>query len=354
MNFIRFVKRKPLEIKGFGDFEVAGRDNLRNVGATFKRRVMTVPAVVLAAVVLTVLIPVWVPLAVVADVVRRKWRLPITRLLLFATCWAWLETAGVLVAAVLWLAGRSSSHGAHYALQRWWASRLIASLRLTCGVRISVHGLDEIPTGPIVALCRHASLADSLVSAWLFGTRAGLRPRYVLKRELSYDPCLDIVGRRIPNYFVDRAASDTRAELDGIRAMATEMSDSDVAVIFPEGTRANPVKRDRLLAKIEHRDAERGTQLRKLRHLLPPKVAGASALFDAVPNANVLVVWHVGFEGMDTFGGIIEQLGQRSVHVHIAVEPHLRQHVPTAQIGPWLDSVWLDVDAKVHGFLERI
>ena len=353
MNFIRFVKRKPLEIKGSGAIRSTGEDNLRHVGATFKRRMVTVPAVMVAAVLFTVFIPVWVPLSLVVDVMRRRIRVPTTRLLLFATCWAWLETVGVLVAAMLWLIGRSSSHEAHYALQRWWASRLIASLRFACGVRISISGLDALPRGPIIALCRHASLADSLVSAWLFGSKAALRPRYVLKRELSFDPCLDIVGRRIPNYFVDRSASDTKAELEGIRAMAEGMSDGDVAVIFPEGTRANPVKRERLLTKIEKRDSARGSQLRKLRHLLPPKVAGASALFDALPDANVVVVWHVGFEGMDTFGGIIEQLSQRSVRAYIAVEPHMRQDVPDTQVGPWLDAVWLDVDAKVHNFLGR-
>ena len=53
-------------------------------------------------------------------------------------------------------------------------------------------------------LCRHASLADSLVSAWVITSVAGMNPRYVLKRELLVDPCLDIVGNRLPNHFLDR------------------------------------------------------------------------------------------------------------------------------------------------------
>ena len=36
--------------------------------------------------------------------------------------------------------------------------------------------------------------------------RYHLRLRYVLKRELLWDPCLDIVGQRVPNIFVDRDA----------------------------------------------------------------------------------------------------------------------------------------------------
>lgn len=342
-----------MEIKGFGGPEDDCRDNLRVVGATFKRRVVTVPSVVLGAIALTVSSPLWVPLSLVIDIVRGRFRLPVTRLLCFAVCWAWLETVGVIVAGGLWLVGRSSSTDAHYALQRWWAARLIGSLRATCGLRIDVSGLDAMPSGPVIALCRHASLADSLVSAWLFGSQAGLRPRYVLKKELSYDPCLDIVGRRIPNYFIDRTSADTNTELDGIKAMARGMGANDVAVIFPEGTRANPMKRERLLNKMEQREGDRASRLRELRHMLPPKVAGASALFDAVPHGHVVVVWHVGFEGMDTFGGMIRQLSERSVNVHIAIEPHMRDSLVDQPIGAWLDSVWLDIDAKVHDLLVR-
>jgi 1-acyl-sn-glycerol-3-phosphate acyltransferase len=142
-------------------------------------------------------------------------------------------------------------------------------------------------------------------------------------------------------------------ELNGIKAMARGMGANDVAVIFPEGTRSNPAKRERLLSKMENRDGDRASRLRALRHLLPPKVAGVSALFDAVPEGNVVVVWHVGFEGMDTFSGIIRQLSERPVHVHIAIEPHMRDTLTGQPIGAWLDSVWLDIDAKVHDLLVR-
>jgi len=35
----------------------------------------------------------------------------------------------------------------------------------------------------------------------------------VLKRELLADPCLDIVGNRLPNHFLDRHATDSGPEL---------------------------------------------------------------------------------------------------------------------------------------------
>ena len=72
----------------------------------------------------------------------------------------------------------------------------------------------------MVALCRHASIADALVVGWVLSARAHLKPRFVLKKELSFDPCLDVVGRRVPNYFVDRRAVNTQTEINGIAEMA--------------------------------------------------------------------------------------------------------------------------------------
>lgn len=310
------------------------------------------PAVVVAAVVLTAFAPVWLPLAVVADLVRGRWRCPVARLLGFALCWSWLETAGVTVAGVLWLVGRSRSRAPHYALQRWWARQLIRSLRVMCGVRVSVEGGETLGRGPYVALCRHASLADSLVSAWVFGSVLGFDPRYVLKRELTLDPCLDIVGHRLPNYFVDRSAVDTAAELSGIARMTDGMGEGDVALIFAEGTRSSAKKRAKIFARMEQRDPERAARLAGLRHLIPPKVSGPETLVIAVPGADVLCVWHVGFDGLDTFGGILKALARGPVAARFVIVRHPRSGVPVGEgFVQWIDQRWLELDANVAAAL---
>lgn len=301
------------------------------------------------AVLLLVAIPAWLVLALLADLVRGKWRLPTVRLLSFALCWSWLETAGVLVAGVFWLTGQSRNVRAHYALQRWWASKMIVALRLTCGVRVEVRGVDSLSSAPLIALGRHASLADSLVSAWLWGTVAKRHPRYVLKKELAMDPCLDIVGLRLPNYFVDRSAVNTQRELDGIAAMVKGLSARDVAVIFPEGTRANPRKREQLVAKIARKDPARGEKMSQLRHLLPPKPAGARALVEGAPNSDIVMMSHVGFDGLDTFGGILNRLAHKGPSAVVVLECHPRNSVPSGTaFNDWLDDRWIDMDNKVH------
>ena len=309
---------------------------------------MTVLGVVLGACVLTLLLPLWLVLSALFDLVSGNWRLPTLRLLAFAWLWLWLETLGVLGSFALWLTGQARDPRANYALQRWWAKRLIGSLRITCGLAIEVEGVDALPDGPLICFGRHASLGDALVSAWIFGSLAQRFPRYVMKKELLLDPCLDIVGQRIPNYFVDRGSAAVRQEIAGIKAMATNMGARDVAVIFPEGTRTNDEKRVGLVARLERRAPERHEKMRNLQRLLPPRAAGASALLDEIPDGDVVVMWHVGFDGLDTFAGVRRRLVTAEPSARVVLEVHQRASVPSGSaFEHWLDDRWLEIDQKV-------
>ena len=310
------------------------------------------PALLAAAILLTVLAPVWLPLAALADIVRGRRRLPTTRLLAFGWCWAWLETAGVAGAAMLWVTGRRNDQRRHYALQRWWAARLMGALRFTTGIRVDAAEAAALQPGPVVMLCRHASLADSLVSAWVVTSVAGMNPRYVLKRKLLADPCLDIVGNRLPNHFLDRNATDSDAELDALRRLADGLAADQVAVIFPEGTRATVAKRERALAKIAERDPSRAERLSALQHVLPPRPAGSLALLEGCPQADVVFAWHVGFDGLDNFGSILRHLARPPRPVQFHTRRVARADVPSADgFTLWLDEQWLRVDADVHALL---
>jgi len=319
--------------------------------AVIRSRSVSISGVAVAALALTaVLLPV-LAMTVVVDLLRAKPRLPLARMVLFGFCWAWLELAGVTAAGLLWLAGRRRDVLVHQRLQAWWAGRLMAALRVTCGLRVDLDGVEALVPGPVIMLVRHASLADSLLSAWVV-LEAGMWPRVVMKKELLVDPCLDIVGHRLPNCFVDRQATDSAPELAAIAAMGTGLGAHDVAVIFPEGTRVNPAKRARALTKIGGVDPSRSERLSGLRHLLPPRPAGTQALLDAVPDADVVVGWHVGFEGLDTFGGIIARLGRPVTPVRICLRRVGRDSVPQGEgFAAWLDGTWLEVDDAVDALL---
>lgn len=319
---------------------------------TVRRRLVSIGGLFVAAVVLVALVPFWLPLALLVDAVRLRTRFPIARLLAFGLGWAWLETAGVTGAALLWVTGRGGDRRRHYALQRWWAARLMSWLRATTGIRIETRGIEAFRPGPAVLFCRHASLADSLVSAWVVTTGVGMRPRYVLKRELLADPCLDVVGHRLPNHFLDREAADSAVELDALRSLSADLGVDDIAVIFPEGTRASPTKRAKALERIAARDPDRAARLGTLEHLLPPRPAGSAALLEGCPAADVVLAWHVGFDGLDTFGGILRHLARTPPPVVFAARRVGRADVPSGDaFTPWLDERWLELDRSVGSLL---
>jgi 1-acyl-sn-glycerol-3-phosphate acyltransferase len=318
-----------------------------------KRRLISMPGLVLGAVILTVAIPVWLPLVLVIDACRLKWRFPLARLLSFAVCWVWLETSGVICSALLWITGQSKNLPKHYALQRWWADQLLRALKATCGFSVEVENIDALQPGPVLLFARHASLADSLVSAYVVTTLAQMNPRYVLKRELLADPCLDVVGQRLPNHFLDRQATDSTPELLALEELVTGIDESTVGIIFPEGTRANKKKRDRALEKIAVVDAERAQRLQGMKHLLPPRPAGAAAMLRGCPSADVVFAWHVGFEGLDTFGGILRGISSRMPPIRFHLRRVERLAVPltsqvdTNEMTKWLDSEWMRMDHEV-------
>jgi len=302
----------------------------------------------LFGVVLLVTAPAWIVLLLVVDLLLGRWRLPTLRLCAFGLVWAWLEVGGLVGAFATWVIGRARRASSQYSLQRWWAASIIRSLRVVCGLRIDVEGADRLASGPVVCLVRHASYGDALVSAWVLGSLSHRHPRYVMKKELLLDPCLDVVGQRIPNWFVDRGSAAVRQEMAGIRSMAIGMGDRDVAVIFPEGTRASDRKRAALLERLERRSPERHARLSELRHLLPPRATGASVLLDAVPSASVALMWHTGFDGLDSLSGIHRAIRRGMTRAKVTLEGVSRDAVPSGdEFGRWLDDRWIEMDRLV-------
>ncbi|MCJ7672442.1 MAG: hypothetical protein MUP67_10435, partial [Acidimicrobiia bacterium] len=126
----------------------------------FRRRVVSIPGVILGALLLLVLLPIWLPITLIVDLVTAPRRLPRIRLVLFALCWAWLESVALGAAFAVWATRRPLK--SWYTLQRWWAARIVGALRVTCGFRMDVEGAGLTLPGPVIVFARHASLADSV------------------------------------------------------------------------------------------------------------------------------------------------------------------------------------------------
>lgn len=321
--------------------------DFRTPASRARRRSVSVGGLVLVSLVTTLTLPLWVPLVVLIDLVTGARRLALTRLTLFGWAWSLIEIAGLIAALVSFMRGRALDHPTQYRLMGWWASVLMRAMASALAIRPEVHGAEHLRSGHAIVLCRHASLADSLFSAWAIRVIAGVNPRYVLKRELLGDPCLDVVGLRVPNHFVDRSAVDSSADLAALEGLAAGLDADSVVVIFPEGTRANARKRERALASIAAADPERRARLDGLRCLLPIRPSGTLALLRGAPEADLVFAWHTGFDGLDTFGGIYRRLrdgGRDAIFVASRVR---RAEVPDERVLEWLDERWLRMDAEV-------
>ncbi len=312
------------------------------------RRAVTVPAVGLTAAVLGASAGLLAPVAAALDLVRGDRDLSRLRTLSVAWGWSSLESIGVGASAALWLAGRGDDQDLHYGLQRWWARQLVNLLELTAGLDLRVTGLDQLHPGPVIVCARHASIADALIPAWLLG-QVGMRPRYVLMAELLADPCLDIVGSRLPNHFVDRDPTDNAPELQAIRDLATGLTADDGVVIFPEGAVASERGRERAVASIASRDPARAERVGQLRHLLPVRPSGTAALRRGAPDADFVFVNHSGFEALARLSEVPGRLPLRHP-VHVSLTRRPASEIPDDEGFPaWFDAQWAALDAELDG-----
>ncbi len=323
-------------------------ESLRRIvdGSPQVRRALTVPAVALAAGTLTASAWAWAPVTLALDLLRDPQRLPRLRSVSIAAAWAGLETLGVGMSTVLWATGRADDVDAHYALQRWWVLRLVDMLRVLANIRPDVSNLGAIAPGPVVLVSRHASMADVLLPVWLLAQH-DMRPRFVLKRELLIDPCLDIVGNRVPNHFVIRNGADTVAELEALRAMATGMGPRDGAVIYPEGAIANNARRIAALSKLARSDPDRAARLKPLERLMPPRHAGLWAILEGSPDADIVFVDHTGLEVINEIRRVPAEIPFRAP-IRVTLHRVRRADIPVTRdaFRDWLDDAWLDLDRQ--------
>lgn len=313
------------------------------------RRAVSVPLYLALAALHLGALPITLPLAALWDLARRN-RFATVRFALFLAVYLGCEALGIVAAFALRLAGVVAPAGdraRHYALQRWWAGSLFDALRALYGFTLSVEGAEAVEgAGPLIALVRHASSADTLLPMELLARRAGRLPRYVLKRELLWDPSLDLVGHRIPNAFVRRGSGDAAREVARVAALAEGLGPRDAVVLYPEGTRFSTARRDRALAALERDDPARYARVRGLREVLPVRPGGALALLAAAPQADVLFCVHRGWEVTASLGALVRG-GMRGARVEVALWRVAAAEVPRdpAAALAWLDAQWARADA---------
>lgn len=140
-----------------------------------------------------------------------------------------------LVWTPLIIVARPLPFGAREALAKMWCRGVLASLRLTWGVRYRVEGRENLPERPAVLMANHESAWETI------GLRAAIaRPmNWVLKEELLRIPLYGWALRALEEISIDRDVGREalrKVEADGV----DRLGKGRWVVIFPEGTRSEP------------------------------------------------------------------------------------------------------------------
>ena len=230
-------------------------------------------------------------------------------------------------------------------LMTWWASTMMRVISRITPLPIDTSELDEsLLGGNAIVIGRHRSFLDALVPASLFGQR-GLTTLYTMKEELRWEPNLDIVGQRMGHVFVSRSPDDLEAELAPIRELGARIGEKVNGVIFPEGTFFSPERKARALASIAEKNPERIPWSETMDYVLPPRPAGTVAFLEGAPDADVIMLGHVGFEPFGTLKEIAANMG--ATHsIRLKAWRYPRSEVPTDRddLIEWLFAKWNELD----------
>lgn len=328
--------------------------------ATWSRRALSIPLLVLCFLLISLLFPVALIVAAFVDLLQRhSWTW--CRCVCFLALFLWCEVLGVTAAAFLWLvsgvwAGTSRHRFLdwNFRLQCWWGRTLALGGAILFDVDFAVEGDEPNPERPILVFIRHASSADTILALLLFSVPYGIRLRYVLKRPLLLDPCLDIVGNRLPNAFVHRSGQ-SREDIAAIGRLMEGLSGGEGVLIYPEGTRFSPAKLEAARRRLESSDSdpELLRSASALRFVLPPRLGGPLELLrrnddNALDGrgADVMFVAHAGFESVTSLADLRHVVG-RTVRIRIWRVAYEDLPRSTEQRARWLFEHWRRIDETV-------
>jgi 1-acyl-sn-glycerol-3-phosphate acyltransferase len=320
---------------------------------TWIRRTATFTGYVLAWLLAMALLPLLLAAFLAGDIMfsaRARWSR--TRCLLFALLYLNCEVIGLAATFVAWVAsGRFLGMGKtlfirmNLQLQALWAYALFTGSKKVFSLTFEVDGEECLTQGPFILFIRHLSMADTILPSIFITRRFGVVLRYVLKKELLWDPCLDVVGNRLPNVFIDRSGSQTAIELNAIRRLARDLGSQDGILLYPEGTRFSPAKRERALRRLleaGHEDLHRTASLMK--HVLPPRPGGPMAVLESARQADAVFCAHTGFEGATRFKDLQDGVLVGKT-IRISFWRIRAENIPRDQrCVPWLYDQWLRVD----------
>ncbi|MEP6629829.1 MAG: 1-acyl-sn-glycerol-3-phosphate acyltransferase [Lapillicoccus sp.] len=302
-----------------------------------------------------VLLPFYLVGALAALFTRR---MRLLRVVSFAMAYIWTDVGMVLGCWLLWAAQPLPSRDEtlwrerHAALLSRALALLSAASHSMLGYRVA---LDACPVpasdAPLLVLSRHAGPGDSFSMVQLLLATFRRRPKVVLKAALQWDPGIDLLLNRLDCYFLPSSSGAGEDKVEAVRDLALSLEPREALLIFPEGGNWTPKRHERAVRWLRrHGQAERAAEAEELEHVLPPRPGGVVATLSARPDLDVVVMAHTGLDLLVSPWDIWAALpiDHQPMTVHWWVTPAADVPRDPADILPWVDDVWADVDAWIE------
>jgi 1-acyl-sn-glycerol-3-phosphate acyltransferase len=322
------------------------------------RRPLTITAWLVMSTVCMLLSPLILAAGAVAAVVMRR---PQPRLLARLVVAYFARELLVLVACGgLWLASGCGwrirgprFRRAHYALLRWFVGGLAGQARQLLDIDLrtepepaAAEALDA--DRPVLVFSRHAGPGDTVFLIDVLMSRFDRLPSVVFKDALALDPCVDLLGYRLPHAVLDTSDADECERR--IRDAAARLGPRGALLLFPEGGNFTPERRRRSIAKLWRKGRrEEAAAAEQMSNVLPPHPTGALAALRGHPDSDVIFAAHTGL-GRAAFPGQLWRhppIGRTlTVHMWRAAADD-RPDDPDAQVD-WLYDWWKRIDGWVE------
>lgn len=129
-----------------------------------------------------------------------------------------------------------TSKETRYSIVKGWCRTAIDLMRIICGVRYQITGMENVPTqGPVILLSKHQSAWETLA----FFALVPRRLSYIYKRELHRLPVFGWGLASLGMFSVNRADGRSAfAEMK--REVPKFFANGWALILFPEGTRTAP------------------------------------------------------------------------------------------------------------------
>jgi 1-acyl-sn-glycerol-3-phosphate acyltransferase len=325
---------------------------------TAVRRPLTVTVWLVMSVVGLTLSPLLLAIAaLVSAVTGRPQTLIFARLI---TSYFALELSTLIACAALWVAsgggllmGTHRFQRLHYRLLRWFVHGFARRCSTLFDLRVPAEASSEASRalesdGPLLFFSRHAGPADTILLIDRLLTRFDRLPRVVFKQSVTWDPCIDLIGHRLPHAVLDTSRKE---ECEArIKEVAAGLGDRGVLVLFPEGGNFTPQRRRRAIRKLWRTGRRKeAAKAERMSHVLPPRPAGALAALRGSPEADVIFSAHSGL-GLAAFPSEVwhdPPLG-KTFRTRMWLSPAGERPLdPDAQVA-WIYDWWKRVDEWIE------